>query len=350
MQVIQLGPYPPPYGGVQANLVAIREHLRRKGVESGVIHLTRHRKTPGGGVYYPRTALGTAWLLFRLRTAILHLHIGGTVPWRVAGLALLCTLTPGRKSVLTFHSGGYPSSAEGRAAKARSLLGFIFRRFDRIIVVNPQLREVFRRFGVEENRLRLILPYAVDLNEMASELPPKLAEFWASHDPVLVTVGLLEVEYDLKLQIDAMRRILEQYPRAGLVIIGSGSLQEELIAYIGSKPYARNILLAGDLSHPHTLRAIHDAACLPRTTLYDGDAVSVREALFLGTPVIATDNGMRPPGVRLIPVSDADALVKAVQNVVREAGARDQRDDQSGRENLEAVWQLYKELTPDAFA
>ena len=31
MRVVQLGPYPPPHGGVQTNLVAIREYLRRRG-------------------------------------------------------------------------------------------------------------------------------------------------------------------------------------------------------------------------------------------------------------------------------------------------------------------------------
>src|SRR5438105_8526009 len=39
-----------------------------------------------------------------------------------------------------------------------------------------------------------------------------------------------------------------------------------------------------------SLRAIADADVLLRTTLYDGDAISVREALYLGTPVVATDN------------------------------------------------------------
>ena len=29
MTVLQLGPVPPPHGGVQTNLIAIREHLRR---------------------------------------------------------------------------------------------------------------------------------------------------------------------------------------------------------------------------------------------------------------------------------------------------------------------------------
>ena len=41
-------------------------------------------------------------------------------------------------------------------------------------------------------------------------------------------------------------------------------------------------------------------------------AVAVREALYIGTPVIATDNGMRPEGVYLIPPADAGRLRDAV--------------------------------------
>ena len=33
MRVVQLGPYPPPHGGVQTNLVAIRDLLRKSGHE-----------------------------------------------------------------------------------------------------------------------------------------------------------------------------------------------------------------------------------------------------------------------------------------------------------------------------
>ena len=47
MTVLQLGPYPPPHGGVQTNLVAIRDHLRRHGMAATVINLTRHRSLAG---------------------------------------------------------------------------------------------------------------------------------------------------------------------------------------------------------------------------------------------------------------------------------------------------------------
>jgi glycogen(starch) synthase len=346
MQVVQLGPYPPPYGGVQANLVAIREHLRRKGIESGVVNLTRHRREPRDGVFFPRTALETASLLLRLQARILHLHIGGSVSGRLAALGLFCGLLPGRRTVLTFHSGGYPSSEEGRKANPGSFRGFAFRHFDRIIVVNDQLANVFHRYGVKPERIRLIPPYSIDRNEMASSLAEPLGSFYRTHDKVLLSVGQLEPEYDLGLQIDILERVRQHFPRAGLVIIGSGSLEQKLRERMASKLYREHILLTGDVAHAQALRAIQDADILLRTTIYDGDSVSVREALLLGTPVIATDNGMRPAGPRLIPLRNADALYAAIAEILGRKREGTAQSELSGRENLEAVFELYRELAP----
>ena len=73
--------------------------------------------------------------------------------------------------------------------------------------------------------------------------------------------------------------------------------------------------LAGDVEHKITLHLIKKADILLRTTKFDGDAIAVREALFLDTPVIATDNGLRPAGVNLIPIHDQDELVKKIENL-----------------------------------
>ena len=69
----------------------------------------------------------------------------------------------------------------------------------------------------------------------------------------------------------------------------------------------------------------------------------MREALYLGAPVIATDNGMRPPGVRLIPVSDRAALRETLFDVL--SGGR-QRTPVAGdgQENLRRVVELYGEI------
>src|SRR5262249_42539427 len=155
-----------------------------------------------------------------------------------------------------------------------------------------------------------IYPHSLPaMSQDSAVLPADLESFFAGHEPVLITVGLLEPEYDLPLQIESMGQIRERFPRAGLIIVGSGSLEAELRTQIQASPHGSHVLLCGDVPHASTLQAIARSAALLRTTLYDGDSVAVREALHLATPVIATDNGMRPEGVRLIPIHNADALV-----------------------------------------
>jgi glycogen(starch) synthase len=343
MRILQMGPYPPPHGGVQTHVVAIRRHLLENQIPCAVINLTRHRRPNADDVYYPKSALEVLRLLASLRYEIIHLHIGGNLTMRLLALGVLCCLMRRSKTVLTFHSGGYPVSEEGRTARPRSLRGFALRRFDRVIGVNRELVEFFERVGVTPDRIRLIQPHSLSTQAAAESLSPQLAEFFETHKPVLTTVGLLEPEYDLQRQIEALALVQKRFPKAGLVIVGSGSLERELWNLIDSKPYAKDILLCGDVPHALTLRAIAESDAFLRTTLYDGDSISVREALHVGVPVIATDNGMRPEGIHLIPSRDVAALHDAIEERLIEDHPRRSRgaaDDQ----NLEAVLEVYREL------
>lgn len=201
---------------------------------------------------------------------------------------------------------------------------------------------MFLRFGVPAERVRLIAPHAIAAP--APRLPENLERFYRGHRPVLLTVGLLEPEYDLELQIELLGELRQRFPGAGLVIAGSGSLEQRLREAIRSKPYAEHVLLAGDVAHAETLRAIFDCDVFLRTTKYDGDSVAVREALHFGTPVIATDNGMRPEGVELIPPSDLKALREAVEARLDRLEPRPVREIGS-EENIRAVYDLYSTLS-----
>ncbi len=339
MRVLQLGPYPPPHGGVQTNLVAIRSYLLGQGIGCPVINLTRHRLPDADDVYYPNNAKELLRLLIRLKYDIVHLHVGGNLTTRLLGLGMACCSMPSAKAVMTFHSGGFPSSPEGRAIERRSFAGFVLRRFDRLIAVNGEIEEFFTRCGADRSKIRLIYPHVAAEPPEDAVLPEPLRQFFDSHERVLLTVGLLEPEYDLPLQIDVM----ERFPDVGLLIVGSGSLEQSLRTLIQSRPYAKDILLAGDVPHAATLRAIKDCDLLLRTTLYDGDSISVREALHLGTPVIASDNGMRPAGCDLIRMSDVDALQSAIAHRLSDRTPRlEQRP--ASEENVKAVVNLYREM------
>lgn len=339
LRVLQIGPLPPPWGGVQTNLAGIQAYLIRKGHRAAGLNVTRHRGSSSDRAFYPNSAGEVLRLLWTLPYDILHLHVGGDFLPRIVGLCLAVTSVPGKRSVLSFHSGGYPSSEEGQRAHKRSVRGFALRRFDRIVVVNQELREVFLRYGVGPQKCRLILPYWVPDQAPDLEDGP-IKSFFARHRKVIVSVGLLEPEYDLPLQLSTFAHLAGH--ELGLLWIGSGSLEPELRRLIEGSPAREHILLCGDVPRPQTLASIARAALLWRTTLFDGDAVSVREALHFGTPALATNNGMRPPGVHLTPISDSQNLFMNTKRLLSEP--RPPRQLQNGEANLQAMLELYEEI------
>jgi glycosyltransferase involved in cell wall biosynthesis len=341
MQILQFGVYPPPEGGVQTNVKDIRDYLRAKSVRCGVIHLSRHRQMDHDDIFYPQTPVAVIQQAMSFPADIWHFHLGGSVTRSLLGLYAFGTSVPSRKTVLSFHSGGYPSSPDGR--RSHLLREFIFRRFDRIIAVNAEIVEMFARVGVSRDKIRLIPPFALPSQPPPAEIPAAISRFIGQHSPLLVAICGLEPEYDIALQIDTMARIITRFPGAGLIIMGGGSMEQVLRAQIASKPYAGSMLLCGDVPRPVTLNVLVSGDVMLRTTWYDGDAVSVREALHFGVPVIASDNGMRPEGVILVPPRNSGALASAIDSLL--TGPKAPRSSCQGTdENLQAVLDLYKEL------
>lgn len=343
MHVLQLTPYPPPEGGISRNALAIRYELRKTGNRCSIIATAKSDKIVSEpDVYHPRTPVELVKLLSKLKFDILHVHVGGAIPPRVLAFLAACAVFGRGKSVLTFHSGGYAIETV-KTANPVSLAALVFRKYRKIICVNSLMIEMFEKFGVEKNRLHLIPPFVHQSPDNAVEIPPELEAFAEKHQPFLLTVCLLEDAYDLFMQIDALEKVLDKLPDAGLMIIGSGSLEKRLKAAIAEKTYAERIFLTGNVPHPVTLHLINRADVLLRTTLFDGDAIAVREALFLETPVVATDNKMRPRGVHLIPMRDDAALVEAIERLAKKE-KKAKIEKPADRSNIGEVLKIYEEI------
>lgn len=342
MHIALLGPIAPPAGGVQSHMSALQHRLREAGHRVSLVALTRGEPRVSPDTYYPTSAAGLLTTLLRLKPDVVHLHFGGDLSVR---LALLCGVVgsmPLFRSVLTCHSGGFPRSPRGLRAKKWSAEGVSLRRLDAAIAVNAEIADLFRRYGIAESRVHQIAPHAnVDRAAIAEALPAPMAEFYASHSPVFVSVGLLEPEYCLELQIDVLPLLRQRWENAGLVLIGSGTLHDALRERIERSHERAHIALVGNADHKVALKAISEADVLLRTTKYDGDAVSVREALQLGTHVVASDTGMRPAGVTLMPELSSAALITACQHaLLQESTVRHE-----GVEELSKVVALYHDLT-----
>lgn len=343
MHVLQLGPFPPPEGGISRNMLAIRDELRKRGDRCSIIATSKSTgEIAEPDVHFPRSASDFIRTLRSIDFDVLHYHVGGAISTKVFALLAASLAVAGKRSVLTLHSGGYALEKAPTAGKLNRD-AFIFRAFGRVIGVNSLMMDLFSKYGVAAEKARLILPFSLRSPDPDVSIPPELDEFSKSRSPFVLTVGMLTPEHDIEMQIGAFRRVLASKPDAGLMILGSGPLEGELRSAIDATGYADRIMLAGDTAHDVTLHLITRADAVLRTTRFDGDAISIREALFLGAPVVTTDNGMRPDGVELIPVGDGDAL--AAKIIAVSANGRDghapKTDDVA---NIEEVLGLYDEL------
>ena len=344
LHVLQLGPYPPPEGGISRNMLAIREELIARGHRCSIIATSQSsRVVEEQHVYHPRSSFELLRLLSSLKFDVLHLHIGGTITGRVLALAAACTFFARNKCILTLHSGAYPLTGEAQKASPNSVRGRIFQGFSRVVAVNEAIADAFGRYGISADRIKVILPYSLQHPDERVVVPDELSEFCEKHSPVLLSVGGLEKDYDPLIPINAMKDALNEFPNAGLMIVGDGSMRSEVESAVAASGYGKNIYLTGNIEHSITLHLINEADIVLRTTLFDGDAISIREALFLGTPVIATDTHSRPEGVHLIGIGDKEALVRKIKQI----GATSKQNrlkSAPDNTNIRKIIDLYEEL------
>src|SRR5207253_4268577 len=126
-----------------------------------------------------------------------------------------------------------------------------------------------------------------------SEVPQAapILDWMRSRGPVLSIVLFFRHEYGFDLLVRALQRLRERRPALGCVAMGSGEDRAEAERLIRSLHLEVNILLTGDVAHDVCLAVMAASGVFVRPTREDGDSISVREALSLGVPVVASRVG-----------------------------------------------------------
>jgi glycosyltransferase involved in cell wall biosynthesis len=126
--------------------------------------------------------------------------------------------------------------------------------------------------------------------------------------------------YGLDLLVDLVARLAEDFPTIGLVICffdhfeRDQSYVDSLVERARELGVERNILF--NTARSVLLPVIDASDLFVRPTATDGDANSIREALYVGTPVVASDCVVRPAGVACFRNRDIDDLEATVRRVL----------------------------------
>ncbi|MEM7029147.1 MAG: glycosyltransferase [Chloroflexota bacterium] len=193
---------------------------------------------------------------------------------------------------------------------------------DEIIAVSKQVAaDVADLSGLDLQQIRVIYNPVVTAR-LCEQCKESLDHPWFGLDqpPVIMAAGRLHPQKDFASLIKAFAA-MTYYPDARLLILGEGSERTTLENLIKQHNLVYRVSLPGFVSNPYPYMQQADLFVLP--SKWEGLPGVLIEALYCGTPIIATDcpGGSREilqDGAygRLISVGDVPALTEAMETAL----------------------------------
>jgi len=316
MKLLLVGPYPPPHGGVSVHIAGLKERAVREGMSCRV--LNSDRSAPPSRNYI-RVRSSPDFIINLIRHAFdgwtIHVHTNGhnTRSWLVA---LACGISgiAGRKPAhLTLHSGMTPDYLAGSIFR-RWLAWTTCRFFGRITCVSLHIRTALESLGLRPSAIEVAHAGAESVESSARlakrnlvEPIGEIAEWLHTHRPILAATGNAEPEYGINLLLDAVGQLRPRFPNVGCVVMGMNNPHRPA-----------NVLTVGDIPHLDCIGLMSKADVFVRPTFADGDSISVREALALNVPVVASDCARRPTGTVLFETGNSEDLATRLECVLQQ--------------------------------
>jgi glycosyltransferase involved in cell wall biosynthesis len=341
VDIALVGSYPPPHGGQSVHVRNLLRYLRARGLGVKVLNTGSNKDVHEDGVVNIATSRSLLTkLLYGPRIKLLHVHVSSTdefpklVP---VGLAAMLRHIPW---MVTIHSGDSADRLRTAGSIRRAASRALLRGAQKIICVNSVIQTELSKLASPE-AVVVVPPFSVDFSE--APLPVELEQFFSDHVPAISCVGLYEPVYGLDRAVHLMTKVREVHPRAGLLLIGDTKSADWCRALISELRLDKHVMVCGNLEHQQCLTVMSRSALFLRPTQYDGDSLSVREALALGVRVLASATDFRPDGVTLYRTHAFQDLVDKALAAL-ESGATGTTCSINEQRNLDQVQQLYMKI------
>jgi len=351
---------PPQYGGVSVHVDRLHKCLLRDGVNARLcttsnVHSTCPNLRVCTGRYYPNYQ----WLVkegLTLRTDIFHAH--SSLGFALASLAMSFRA---QGIVYTFHNQMIAEVIWPTLnwLDRRAMTALFHRPNFRAIAVSPRVQEQLIQLGAPEAKMRVIPAFIPPFLDEIDELSKELATFLTAHSPVLSIYGF---RYSIKDGIDLygfdmalvlLSHLTINYPMAGLILVIPGVKNApESIAPLRRQAAAlqleQHVLFVTEGAEAN-VRIFAESDLYVRPTTTDGDAVAVREALFFGVPVVASDASFRPDGTVVFRNRNQIEFECAVTDVLADLPSYKKKlSAQKPEDNYPAIRTVYDELLDNA--
>lgn len=179
-----------------------------------------------------------------------------------------------------------------RVELMRTLQRFVGRRAKMIIVPSFYLKKLVTRWGIEENKIKVIyntakkIDFTLDKNKAKKEL--------SLDGDIILSVGRLVPCKGFDLLIDLMPELLNINPRFRLIIVGDGPEKKIYESQIKDSALEKYVKLIGKLEQIEVWKYMRASDMFVLNTGCEGMSHLVIEAMQIELPVITTNIGGNP--------------------------------------------------------
>ena len=186
-----------------------------------------------------------------------------------------------------------------------------------------------RLASMDEDRL-VIYPWGIDLEiflPRATRLGLRHTLGWGD-DPIVLCTRSWEPRYGMDTLLDAFGRLIADGVGARLLLLGAGSMEGQMRAFIAKNQLKDRVHAPGLIPEEELADYFNLADVYVSASRSDGTSISLLQAMACGLPVVVSDiPGNREwvvPGVNgwLAPVGDPRALASALAAAIADPVAR----------------------------
>ncbi len=255
-------------------------------------------------------------LIREKQVALLHTH-----EFFMNTLGLMASRLTGVPLVATVHGKNYYTDRFRRRVAYR-LVG---RCGQQVVTVSEDLKHFLaERVGIPSDRIRLV-PNGIPVDEDPSKERVSLLRKSLSldhHSKVVGSVGRLDPVKGHRYLIEGAVHVVRRCPRVVFLIVGGGTLLEELQAKARLLAVDSHIRFLGHREDVRDILAICDVFVLP--SLSEGTPLALLEAMAAGVPPVATRvggvSGVAEDGKTglLVPPADSQTLAESIVRLLED--------------------------------
>lgn len=191
---------------------------------------------------------------------------------------------------------------------------------DGIRVVSNKIKEyLVNNLGISVSKIE-VRPVPIDVENIknahiihGADLHKKYVQF----EKVVLMASRLEPEKNIKLALDAWVTVIKEMPKAGLVIVGSGSQFLPLASYIKKQGIENSVVIEKWIDQDVLYSYYKTIDIFLNTSLFEGYGMTLVEARAGGCKVISTDVGVaKEVGATIVDYS-AESVAQAIVTVLK---------------------------------